>query len=983
MGLNFNFLKDFNKERELARKSFSFLKNVTMAETTPQRVGRDFAVGVGRGVLRSGTSAGVDLGNLLLPKQYEQKQINVSNPIAQKVLGKEPIKSYKERFYGEGGVESHVKESRFRGQSGVVTPLLLAGLFASDILPGGGGKKAVGKELVEATTESAAKVALKKIPGMTDDVIERIAPSIAKTKDANVIKNLLEGGGSRIPKEVPVVVPPVTKASKASSLPSMVPPASTATSVEGSLKAAGQGSDIVEATVPKQRKFLNTVKTTETSVPEVQQGVEALQPQTYIPKANSALVERARNAVETNYEEAVKRVKSTASLTDEDTATGLELMSKAQREGRFDEAVDLADTLDKKLRESGRAVQAASIWGRLTPEGMLRFAQKEINKAGDELGAVDKIFGKQKPKLTPEIAEDITKRMQNIQKLPDGGAKDKAVKDVLEKISEQIPPGFSEKFDAYRYQNLLSSPRTQARNTVGNLFNAMVTRPATIATKGGTDWFRATLFGKERQAYLKEVPQYYRGLFNSAGDAIEAMKGAWKGKLPIGQPDLANIKALRAGQLPKKYTVVSRAMEAQDRFFQTLISSGEYAAQKAKGVSDDIARIEAEKVAKYSLFRNATDAKNATGQGALLSKIDQFTDTVNKIGQKHKSFRWFVPFVRTPMNISKQFIEYSPAGVATLYKASGARKDEQIAKALIGSTITALGAKAALDGQTTWAPPKNQKERDEFYGSGRKPYSIKIGGKWVPMISFGPFAYALALPAAVKDANDHASLDASAIDKLTDVVTNQAKFFSQQTYVQGVANFVDLLAGTGEGNLKSNLGQTASQAIPLSGLLRYISGIVDPIYRKQLSAIDSLKGGIPFLSKTLEARKDVFTDEPAKRNITDYTLPYTLGLPGKGKVQTQKEALLEFHRLKSKTSKTRTNASNKIKEAMRNGDIEKAKQLAIDYNKAYEASFKPYIKQYGKIKGEDLVKEYKRNKITSESLRRWYNNLKDEEEGKL
>jgi hypothetical protein len=249
------------------------------------------------------------------------------------------------------------------------------------------------------------------------------------------------------------------------------------------------------------------------------------------------------------------------------------------------------------------------------------------------------------------------------------------------------------------------------------------------------------------------------------------------------------------------------------------------------------------------------------------------------------------------MNFAKQWIEYSPAGLATL--PGSAKKKEQLAKALVGSVITAIGAKFALDGNTTWSVPTDPKQKELFYASGRKPFSIKIGDKWIPMIYAGSLAFALALPAAVKYYNDESrtALTDSQIKKLTQSVMSMAEFLSGQTFLEGINNFVKLLSGDVDYSLPGNLAFTAGQLIPQEGLVRYISTIVDPIYRKGKTFEEGLKKNIPFLSKTLEPYTTP-TGELSRREPINYILPYDVGIS-----KTEYEPLLQ-----QRTQKLQQNA---------------------------------------------------------------------------
>lgn len=583
-------------------------------------------------------------------------------------------------------------------------------------------------------------------------------------------------------------------------------------------------------------------------------------------------------------------------------------------------------------------------------------------------------------KLDPKVAKRISELSQELQDNP--ARAQELTDEIMQEIADQVPPSWSEKFDAYRYQNALSNPRAHYRNVVSNLFNTMITRPVTLATNATEDFFGAALRGTERTAYFSDVPAYYRGLLSSTAQATEAMKGAWSGKIPTGNPDLKQLRAFRNNNMPKKLTGITRLMEAQDRFFSTLISAGEYAKNIKNGIPEADAKSLADKVAEYSLFRQALDPKNETGQGAMLSAIDSFTETITKAAAKHRSISWFVPFIRTPMNIAKQQLEYSPLGLATLKGATN--KKQQLSKAMIGTTVALMGAKMALDGQTTWDVPKDAKEREAFYAEGKRPFSVNIKGNWVPMTYFGPLAFALGLGAAVKDANDDQPMDASAMDRMTASLVNVTKQFSGQTYVQGLANFVDVMTGNNDANLQTSIAFTASQAIPFSGLQRFVAGVIDPTFRKKQSFVDSFKADTPGFSKDLDPYLNPDGTE-ARRNITDYTAPYTIGLPSGGPAEKLKaQGTTQFYSKLRQVTPLRDDYNTKINEAIAKNDLEEAQKLSKEYNDKLRKNLQSWHKKYGTTIGEAEKDSYSRAKIklTSTSIRqRRYTILKKAKQG--
>lgn len=619
---------------------------------------------------------------------------------------------------------------------------------------------------------------------------------------------------------------------------------------------------------------------------------------------------------------------------------------------------------------------------------MVKFAQGIVDDANEKAGlltkGVRKVRGKGEYQLADDTIDFIKNETTKLAGMADGPEKDNVIKGIMEKVNGDIPPGATELFDAYRYNNMLSNPRTQVRNLLGNAIQTGITKPLTMGVEGGVDWFKAGLFGKDRQAYVKDVPQYYKNMLNSFGDAMGQFKKGWAGD--IEQPDLKRIGAYRAESLPKALTVVGRAMEGTDRFFQTLISGGEFAVQKSRGLSDEAARKIANESAKLSLFRSATDARNLSGQGALLSKIDGITDSMQTLGQKHKSIRWAVPFIQTPMNMTKEMLKLSPAGFATLYKSKGAARNEQVAKALIGSAVMGVGAQLAASGNTTWSAPTDPEAREAFYSSGKKPFSIKIGDKWIPMNHFGPFGYALGIPAAVKDANDNGDIDESNFSKLGGILSGQAQFFTQQSYLQGINNFLNTVTGQEDATKNSSLAFTAGQVIPLSGLSRYVNSILDPVIRKKQGFSDTFKSDIPvlgakFSKDNLEARTNIFSGEDMKRNASDFFGPYSIGKESSNPDDKEfQKGVGEFYDVKKTVGKQKKNVQEQVNEALSAGNTTEAYRIAREYNAWLQEQFTPWNDQYGGKVSDDLIKSYNGLKISTKGLTTRQKNLRKKKE---
>jgi len=221
--------------------------------------------------------------------------------------------------------------------------------------------------------------------------------------------------------------------------------------------------------------------------------------------------------------------------------------------------------------------------------------------------------------------------------------------------------------------------------------------------------------------------------------------------------------------------------------------------------------------------------------------------------------------------------------VGIIYSFRGSQQKGAVAKAALGSIATLIGAGFAMEGNTTWEAPTDPDEKNLFYDSGRKPYSVnipKIG--WVPMQTFGVFALALALPAAYKyhTEDSRTALSDDQLTKLENIALSIPKFWSQQTFVANLGAFVNLMEGNADYSVTRSLSQMAGQLNPMAGFQRYIATVLDPVFRhpSSTSFSEQMMTGIPELSKKLPAYTSM-TGQPSTRNLSNYIAPYAIGVP--------------------------------------------------------------------------------------------------------
>jgi len=690
----------------------------------------------------------------------------------------------------------------------------------------------------------------------------------------------------------------------------------------------------------RPRKFVQTVEESLTTHPrgkEILEEIRKEEPQEYYIQPNRESLEKANKKIETDLDESIKYVLSDKPMDAEKGATFISLTERFQREGDYSRAIEMVENYDMQLREAGRFVQAASIWNRLTPQGFVKWAEKEIVKAGSKYGWVDTLFGRKKPSLSQEEKIDILKRKIEINKMPDGPEKSNANLELIDKIALKVPPSVSEIIDAYRYQNMLSGPRTQMRNIGENILNTFITRPWDIATRGSIDFVQSGLFGKERQAYLKDVPIYLRNTVNAVPNAINAFVQSWKMESPtMAKPEIGieyktQFEQARAKQMPGALTIVQRFMEASDKFNVALISSGEYAVQRNRGATDIEALARSREIAERFLYRNRLkiDDPNLSIPSKILAGMVKMVEQGRKLPGIGKPIAWAVPFIRTPMNKGIMMIELSPLGLART------NWNQEIAGRIMGgSIVTGLGAMTAYLGETTWSSPSDPKEKEWFYATGRKPFSVKIGESWVPLWYLGPFALAFGIPAAIKNYQEQEkrSLTNDQFEKLFNIAAGLVRFLGSQTSVQSIGNLFSYLSGdinfTGLQQFAFSLGQM----IPAQSMIRWINQAIDPVYRKPEGFIESVKKDLPILSKELAERKTPF-GLTSERDLINFFLPYDIGFE-----KSEYDALYPLIRYQDRLEYIQ-NRTKSIFDKFSNGEVKPDKAM-----KEFDALNEAYLK---------------------------------------
>lgn len=629
------------------------------------------------------------------------------------------------------------------------------------------------------------------------------------------------------------------------------------------------------AGIEKERKYITSAKASE----RVNETIKAELNGTYDPKSNKDLIERASTRVADNIEEAKKM--ATTQSSDEAVATGVSLtehysnkienaVSKEEKLSIAKEAADVINRQAEILTEAGRTVQAASLLGKQTPEGLLRTTARKI-KEYNKLNPTKKV-----PELSGENVVDILEKGKKIEKMADGIKKEVAIKDLADEMERLIPTPMWKKITNLWKAGMLTGIKTSGVNLMSTFWMGVGEKVSKIPAVG-IDMASSLITGKRTKAFVNPV-EYMNGAYQGAKNSIKYLKTGISGE--VGETALEHYKVYYDSKLGKFLGKgaegVYRLLGAEDMpfFYGTLKSSlaeqaivaikneGKVFAnstERSKFIENFINNPTDEVLAIAKEDANIATFKNDTALGKMASAIQNSHPLANAI----------LPFAKTPSAVATAMFNYSPAGaVHTLYrnfiKGGFDQKDfaEGLGRAVTGTAALWLGSEIYKQGKISLEYPADEKERAKWEATGKTPNSILIDGKWIPLVSFGPAGSVLGIGGYVQKGKDETGSMAGGV---VSGLFGGIKGLTEQTFLTGVKNLVDTINAPEKKGVVFAGGLIGS-IVPT--IVSDFTAAFDDYQRKASGTIlGPLKSRTPIWRQTLPKKLDVW-GQPLERNRT-------------------------------------------------------------------------------------------------------------------
>lgn len=641
-------------------------------------------------------------------------------------------------------------------------------------------------------------------------------------------------------------------------------------------------------------------------------------PGAYKPVTLKGVDKEAQELINKNPEKAVRFVMEAGEPSALHTATGIRLIERFQNANNFDRAIDVAEALAEKLTKQGQAISAARLMGALRPDGVLVFAQRQINKINN--GVRLRIPGLSKDiKLTSDDAANLKKLAEAIQKAPDDATKVELSQELQAALNALRPAGIGQKIATTQTIAQLLNPKTQIRNILGNeLFYRLERVNKFVATP--IDWTLTKLTGKERTVTFATTNQggYWDGF-------IKGAKAGWKGVNVKGlqtQYDLGRAPAFKSGPghnpAERFMSFLERSLGASLKGFDTAAYTraynqtlGELATLKAINTTG---RADRETVKRFmqEMDTNLLDIADNYGKYVtfqdenLISKGLQKVKRGLNLGQDFGLGDLVLKYPRTPGALLARALEYSPAGfLRAAYQIAKPMFNKQrdnreivmaLSRAITGTVgLTGMGYALADLGIITGKGPDDPDVRDLQRQTGQGPYRVNMGAlyRWVTsgfnrsaaelrpgdrFISYdwaAPISVALSIGANMNEIikGNKEPLE-NTLTTIGSAIEGGINTVAEQPVLQGVKRLLTTYPGE-ESGLGRKIGETLSEA-PASftptllnqarqftdntGRLTYDPDILKQAINKAIVKIPGVSGTLPTTYTTLGQQKETYQD---------------------------------------------------------------------------------------------------------------------------
>lgn len=569
--------------------------------------------------------------------------------------------------------------------------------------------------------------------------------------------------------------------------------------------------------------------------------------------------------------------------TPTDVAEGWILLKQYSDSGDYNSMVEVAKKMRDIGTKAGQTVQAFNIMARMSPEGMVKYAQSELSDAYEKMvkGKTKEWIDKYKNDfdLKPNEVQFIMDTMQEVKDMPEGYDKKVKLAEIQKMMTDKLPPDKDGRIKSWMRISMLFNPKTQVRNVAGNAIIApinyigdvfasrmdkKIAKKTGVRTTGNMN-IKAILEGMKKGAY-QATNDYKKGINTKDMDG---------NRFEISSRKSFSDKNLIGKSLNRTESLLNYVMDAGDRVFSEASFENSLQNQMILNHTTEVTQEMIDIAHEEALSRTWNDNNKYTkfvlGVRSGLNNIKLGGYGLGDV---------LIPFAKTPANLTKAIVDYSPVGLVnslTKYKAMNNAIEtgqftakmqhdfvQTLGKATAGTMLYVLGMALAKAGITSGESDDDKDTRDFIKNTlGINSYSIKIGNKSFTYDWAQPIAAPLSIMANIE--NSKRNKEQALLEGIVNSLDTAGSILLEQSFLSSINDVLSDNAGVVSGIINEVL-ELPSRAIPTFS--KQIVDLTDTTQRQTYeydkplqTATNKIKAKLPGLSKTLSPSVDTMGRE--------------------------------------------------------------------------------------------------------------------------
>lgn len=423
-----------------------------------------------------------------------------------------------------------------------------------------------------------------------------------------------------------------------------------------------------------------------------------------------------------------------------------------------------------------------------------------------------------------------------------------------------------------------------------NAMSALVKAPLLVSERFITGFLPGSPTGKGEAAAMA------KGFFEGMGEGVALWKAGWAEGRSLDTP--VNTDYIRAAigtsedstefaqKFGKTVRLPTRASAAIDEFSKAIFRRMEMNAQSAR-VANAIPESQLPPgVTREQLYNDLrikgglntrewrevvrenwkrapdsliNDLVDFTTKNTFQAELGKIGNTMLRLRAEHPELVFVAPFIKTPINILKDSLSYTPVGV--FMKQFKDDPSAGRARVLLGSGLAAMTAYEVLNGNLTGSYPKDPAKRASLQAANIPEYSVKIGDTWYSYARVEPLATVLGVYSDFVESIQETwgqpvnkttteKIEKTAIDAVLAITQN----LTSKTFLEGLTGILQA-AHDPERYGGSFINGFAGLVVP--AFVAQFARLPDPYQRDVRSFADAVVNRVPGLREDLPIRSDI------------------------------------------------------------------------------------------------------------------------------